>query len=515
MRIINSLAHYFEDRGRDEPINRYIRAKKALKRRIDDNALKLDIEKIETDLNNFFYPEPNNKEGIAKAEKFLDDVLQAKMGFGANQAIQTGLEDIPVLTSSGTAQHGTLAKLYNEGINSSRKSEKYFKDLIKDIDSYRIKAIKQYQKVGNSSAIYDLQNDWKNLLSVFDTAMQSFLEEYKGQSNSPYVYNKISLPNTSYHFEVFFSLVNTILNNLGYTEFNTSQLGEFFEQALAEYFDKNMDSIIENDTKVIIKESSWAGKKTVKMAGTPLSMNISFSDKDKEIAKTVLDNVVKNGNIHNINTKVEIISNNKLNEKLQQKADIVLSLENHRKIGISAKNWGSLFNEELGTEKQSGTVEAFIINGIAQTYKSMTYVEDFIHMLQDAPNASHGNPPGQYSGAEAVYYAKEMAKIGAGVSAIMGLSQGKGHNANLFIVNDRASKKIYVADIPTMIKDLFFDGNSNSKYSFKFYDDGFLDSVANDAYHLVHSYKIPKNAYNALIISKLHEKKLTFYFKKN
>lgn len=509
-----SLHDYYEN-GRDGYITRYLDAKNIVYKKLLQEKRKIDTERIERDLNAFFYPTTDDPTGIQRAKDFLDVILSEKMEFIGGTAVQNGLDTVPFADSK--VSNKNLMKNYNTSTGSPRgRGRRYFEILMSNINDFRIKAIKQYSLKGEKESIKILEDLWTQLQKDYLMAVQISEEEmassqkYKNSKN-PLIYHK-SMPLSAHNFGIFFTTVNTIFENLGYVDFNTVQLGIFFEEVLTEFFNQNKTAIIEGGIQQSMQNVKTIGAKRVYMGdASGVQMSINFSNEQKQAAQTTLKSLQKSTNLNNIKTDIKIVSRGDFNTEKQQKADVEISYENGNKLGISAKNWGHLYNETIGGTNQTGMVHGLLPNGIAQTFQGVDYVYDFLYMMQDNPNDSSGGR----SGYQAIMCAKEMAKIGVGVASIMGLSQGKDAQADLFIANDRAGKKIYVANIADLVLNLCYHERNKSKYGFVYPKENtnLLNKLANELYTLSNREEVTMDTYTVIAFSRIHEIKLGFYFK--
>lgn len=545
---------YYLPEGRDPIINNYRESRISLLKTIENKKLKGNekslLKDIEEALNLLFYPEQNGALDLLKANEYknaLRDLSLQAVGIETTDVLYASIED-GIATVGGSNQ---LSKdIQTKFIDRSSKSKNQIEWLFeKRMQRLTQTLIKTYTKMGDQDTVNKINSEMEKIGELLKEAQDEFISQGVSKSENPMVYRNSEKIFKKY-FKTYghsvsdkirnaFTMMSTLSAAYGGSEVNYTQLGGFFEQNLKEFFSGTEKDILDNTSKGVldnilknVSSAERTGAVPVKMAN---GTNLVYK---QEIDTTRLPNRTsltgKNNNkIHanfrsgGYSFKFEINTTQSFdweNEK-QQKSDVVVELNSGEYLGISAKNWGSFYNED--EEKHSGQISYQILSGIAQTFNSGDAVFSFLKMLQDKDTDQKPVHGGKYVGAEAVNSAKQMAILGTFVGGFMGINQSGRGTANTMIINNRQLKHIYVFDLSNMVyefvdkiiqsNNLIYDYDfthslTSEKIRIKLLDADVqkLNKLAVGAHSL--SNRVTKSQLQNWLLGFLHSEKLSFAF---
>ena len=427
-----------------------------------------NIQNLEGQLNNLFYPK-------GKGKNFSDFLNSIEL----------------------TSKEETLETIFNKfdfkdksTWENNYQSKQYIKNttLTKAIEDLK-NVISKIESTPNYINIETLSNALKQCNAYIEkgnTILKQEVTKFFGDksylSNSKEAVEIINLANT----------LNKMINNPN--RITNDEAGKIFERALARvnFIEQYSEDIIFNDDKSLDLTNYHFGSKPVERGSGNL---INFTIK----ANIVNDNEIldKAKNKYNTNFKIneknmEISYSYNPYEAKQGKMDVSIKLPDEKvePYRISAKNWMHNGTGDLGNTN--------IFGGIARSVNgNMTVINAYklavLKPEKDQMDSNGDEVPNNISAQDA----HDFAKMALKADVAMGLSQKTGY-ANVLVVNN--GKEIKVYDLFDIVK------NSNLAG----YNTGTIEDEANKAYEKIKSLiRDRTNTYLNLMTLALQKMKVT------
>ena len=443
-------------------------AKKNILEEVKSKRTNNNIQNLEGQLNNLFYPKGKGKNfsdflnGIELTNK--EDTLETifnKFDFEDKSTWENDYQ------SNQYIKNTTLAKAIEDLKNVISKIESTSNYINIETLSNALKQCNSYIEKGNE---------------ILKQEVTKFFGDKSYLSNSKDAVEIINLANT----------LNKMINNPN--RITNDEAGKIFERALARvnFIEQYGEDIIFNDNKSLDLTSYHFGSKPVERGSGNL---INFTIK----ANIVNDNEIldKAKNKYNANFKIneknmEISYSYNPYEAKQGKMDVSIKLPDEKvePYRISAKNWMHNGTGDLGNTN--------IFGGIARSVNgNMTVINAYklavLKPKEDQMDLNKDEVPNNISAQDA----HDFAKMALKADVAMGLSQKTGY-ANVLVINN--GKEIKVYDLFDIVK------NSNLAG----YNEGTIEGAANNAYEKIESLiRDRTNTYLNLMTLALQKMKVT------
>lgn len=408
-----------------------------------------NIQNLEGQLNNLFYPK-------GKGKNFSDFLNSIEL----------------------TSKEETLETIFNKfdfedksTWENNYQSNSYIKNttLTKAIEDLK-NVISKIESTSNYMNIEALSNALKQCNAYIEKGNEILRQEmteffgdksYLSLSNNDNAVEIINLANT----------LNKMINNPN--RITNDEAGKIFERALARvnFIEQYSEDIIFNDNKSLDLTNYHFGSKPVERGSGNL---INF---------TIKANLVDDGKIlEKANNKYN--TNFKINEKnmeisysynpyaaKQGKMDVSIKLPDEKvePYRISAKNWMRNGAGDLGNTNIFGGI-ARSVNGNMSVINA--YKLAVLKPKEDQMDSNGDKVPNNISAQDA----HDFAKMALKADIAMGLSQKTGY-ANVLVVNN--GKEIKVYDLVDIVKNSNLTG----------YNEGTIEGAANNAYEKIESLK--------------------------
>ena len=427
-----------------------------------------NIQNLEDQLNNLFYPKGEGKNfsdflnGIELTNK--EDTLETifnKFDFEDKNTWENNYQ------SKQYIKNTTLTKAIEDLKNVISKIESTPNYINIETLSNALKQCSAYIEKGNE---------------ILKQEVTKFFGDKSYLSNSKDAVEIINLANT----------LNKMINNPN--RITNDDAGKIFERALARvnFIEQYGEDIIFNDNKSLDLTNYHFGSKLVERGSGNL---INFTIK----ANIVNDNEIldKAKNKYNANFKIneknmEISYSYNPYEAKQGKMDVSIKLpaEKVEPYRISAKNWMHNGTGDLGNTN--------IFGGIARSVNgNMTVINAYklavLKPKEDQMDPNKDEVPNNISAQDA----HDFAKMALKADVAMGLSQKTGY-ANVLVVNN--GKEIKVYDLVNIVE----------KSNLAGYNEGTIEGEANNAYEKIESLiRDRTNTYLNLMTLALQKMKVT------
>lgn len=429
-----------------------------------------NIQNLEGQLNNLFYPKGKGKN--------FSDFLNSIELTGKEETLET------IFNKFDFEDKSTWENNY--------QSNQYIKNttLTKAIEDLK-NVISKIESTPNYMNIETLSNALKQCnfyIEKGNEILKQEMNEFFGDKS--YLFNSededaveiINLANT----------LNKMINNPN--RITNDEAGKIFERALARvnFIEQYSEDIIFNDNKSLDLTNYHFGSKPVERGSGNL---INFTIKanivnDNEILDKAKNKYNANFKINEKNMEISYSYNPYAAKQGKMDVSIKLSDEQVEPYRISAKNWMHNGTGDLGNTN--------IFGGIARSVNgNMTVINAYklavLKPKEDQMDSNGDKVPNNISAQDA----HDFAKMALKADVAMGLSQKTGY-ANVLVVNN--GKEIKVYDLFDIVKNNNLAG----------YNEGTIEGEANNAYEKIESLiRDRTNTYLNLMTLALQKMKVT------
>lgn len=427
-----------------------------------------NIQNLEGQLNNLFYPKGEGKN--------FSDFLNSIELTSKEETLETIFNKFDFEDKS-TWENNYQSKHYIKNITLTKAIED-LKNVISKIES-----------TSNYINIETLSNALKQCNAYIEEGNEilkqevtKFFGDKSYLSNSKEAVEIINLANT----------LNKMINNPN--RITNDEAGKIFERALARvnFIEQYGEDIIFNDNKSLDLTNYHFGSKPVERGSGNL---INFTIKtnlvnDNEILDKAKNKYNTNFKINEKNMEISYSYNPYAAKQGKMDVSIKLSDEQVEPYRISAKNWMHNGTGDLGNTN--------IFGGIARSVNgNMTVINAYklavLKPKEDQMDSNGDKVPNNISAQDA----HDFAKMALKADVAMGLSQKTGY-ANVLVVNN--GKEIKVYDLFDIVKNNNLAG----------YNEGTIEGEANNAYEKIESLiRDRTNTYLNLMTLALQKMKVT------
>lgn len=427
-----------------------------------------NIQNLEDQLNNLFYPKGEGKN--------FSDFLNSIELTGKEETLETIFNKFDFEDKS-TWENNYQSKQYIKNTTLTKAIED-LKNVISKIEStpnyINIETLSNALKQCN--AYIEEGNE------ILKQEVTKFFGDKSYLSNSKDAVKIINLANT----------LNKMINNPN--RITNDEAGKIFERALARvnFIEQYGEDIIFNDNKSLDLTNYHFGSKPVERGSGNL---INFTIKtnlvnDNEILDKAKNKYNTNFKINEKNMEISYSYNPYAAKQGKMDVSIKLSDEQAEPYRISAKNWMHNGTGDLGNTN--------IFGGIARSVNgNMTVINAYklavLKPKEDQMDSNGDKVPNNISAQDA----HDFAKMALKADVAMGLSQKTGY-ANVLVVNN--GKEIKVYDLFDIVKNNNLAG----------YNEGTIEGEANNAYEKIESLiRDRTNTYLNLMTLALQKMKVT------
>ena len=427
-----------------------------------------NIQNLEGQLNNLFYPKGEGKNfsdflnsiELTSKEETLETIFN-KFDFEDKSTWENNYQ------SNQYIKNTTLTKAIEDLKNVISKIESTPNYMNIETLSNALKQCNFYIEKGNE---------------ILKQEMSEFFGDKSYLFNSEDAVEIINLANT----------LNKMINNPN--RITNDEAGKIFERALARvnFIEQYSEDIIFNDNKSLDLTNYHFGSKPVERGSGNL---INFTIKanivnDNEILDKAKNKYNANFKINEKNMEISYSYNPYAAKQGKMDVSIKLSDEQVEPYRISAKNWMHNGTGDLGNTN--------IFGGIARSVNgNMTVINAYklavLKPKEDQMDSNGDKVPNNISAQDA----HDFAKMALKADVAMGLSQKTGY-ANVLVVNN--GKEIKVYDLFDIVKNNNLAG----------YNEGTIEGEANNAYEKIESLiRDRTNTYLNLMTLALQKMKVT------